>query len=272
MKKRHAVFILILAILTISCDNKPQYNEVTKEESKVIAEQHIKQMKEYEQYKARSITQVSSTEARCPFCWKFVYEIEIERIQGFDRARSEVTVKEGEVISGTFELLEKEIKNFEDCKEGGGEIKDYYPRECATQQGIIFEEKVAPLTNTSEKGTAVANVSIRSSCIKGKPGGEVYFRLKSFFQEAEFQIKISSDEYKKIHSSAGSYEKFTPFSVCQDCPEGEFSLKPDKVYVLRVLFKNPGKVYSNEYLIDTRNESSLLEKECKEDKIIIKRW
>ncbi len=126
--------------------------------------------------------------------------------------------------------------------------------------------KFYPIT-TNEEGSAILNATVKPACV-GIVGGQVYFKVKSAPSSVVFQTKESpSEEFKDIYTiKPGLFEEYRLFSICPGCEKGDFSLKPNKVYLFRIKFDQTNVYnrieYSNEHIIDTTSGSDYMVNVC----------
>jgi hypothetical protein len=130
------------------------------------------------------------------------------------------------------------------------------------------EVDVPELVDTNEEGTVIETVTTMPACQSGYNGGEVYFKVGTVPDEITVQVKEAGGEYEDAFTRGGLYEQYLKFAICYPC-RGigvDFKLDEGKVYVLRLKFDQT-KVYnrteySNEHLIDTREDSEYMLKLC----------
>ncbi len=116
---------------------------------------------------------------------------------------------------------------------------------------------------TNEKDTSIINVKVNPAYVKGKNGGEVYFKIGVIPNDITFEIKEDiNQEYKEIYKMDGLFEKYKYFEICDECTGGaDFNLEKNKVYLFRLKFNMTvlDKVqYSNEHIINTNPESNYI--------------
>jgi len=111
MKFKHTVSFLILILVLICAagciedGNVSKFNETTMEESQQIAEDYVKKMHEYKDFDGRNLELVETLTARCPYCWSFEYEFDMqsEKDPGVvDMATATVLVQERGVVDVVF--------------------------------------------------------------------------------------------------------------------------------------------------------------------------
>lgn len=141
------------------------------------------------------------------------------------------------------------------------------------EDGRVYDDKescfyTAPseikLVKTNEKGTGILESSLVSSCIFSREGGSIYFKRGKISKTVDYEIKEGNGNYSSVYNMPGTYEGIVYFAVCSSCYYGDFTVKPDKIYVLRMRFDTyDGKVeYSNEYIIDTTENSDFMKDVC----------
>ncbi|MCK5139405.1 MAG: hypothetical protein KAK00_08450 [Nanoarchaeota archaeon] len=169
------------------------------------------------------------------------------------------------------EIIEKEVKVIEYVCSDGSVVDDISNCPIEESQPIeeVVEEKIVipELLTTNEEDTVIEEVTVDTACISGENGGKIFFKVGTVPSEIVFQIKEAGGEYSDVFIRGGVYEQFSYFAICDSCwgTQIDFKLKPDKVYVLRVVFDQTvynRTEYSNEHLIDTREESEYMTKIC----------
>ncbi|HUU74572.1 MAG TPA: hypothetical protein VMW63_00610 [Methanoregulaceae archaeon] len=73
---------------------------ITMDESRQIAEAYVKNMTEYTQYNGKNLRLAQTITLRCPYCWQFVYEFDMQSMKDpdvIDHIIVSVTVQEGKV-------------------------------------------------------------------------------------------------------------------------------------------------------------------------------
>ncbi|MBS3135479.1 hypothetical protein J4401_00800 [Candidatus Woesearchaeota archaeon] len=199
----------------------------------------------------------------CNMCWNFTYNIT-------GKGKAIVSVKAGNVTESVF--IQNTIASFEECESDGNQIKEYYPRVCIIDDKNFTETAISLINDTSNSTKALA---VSTICINGEKRGEIYFRTKNPMKGVEYQFKIHGKDYTPLLKYNESIiEKTVRFMICEDCKTSrysDFTLKPDKVYIFRLFFRSDG-IGSGEYLIDTREDSELMKKECKNEKIKLEKW
>jgi len=133
------------------------------------------------------------------------------------------------------------------------------------------KKHIAPVTfspvTTNEEGSAILNATVKPACV-GIIGGQVYFKVKSAPSSVVFQTKENpAEEFKDVYTiKPGLFEEYRLFSICPSCKKGDFSLKPDKVYLFRMKFDQTNVYnrieYSNEHIIDTTSGSDYMATDC----------
>jgi len=147
------------------------------------------------------------------------------------------------------------------------------PEQCAVETKKGTEPVKSPLVvidytpiTTNEDGTVIEKSEVKPTCV-GRIGGYVYFKIGTVPKSVTFQIKeYQETEFTDIHSFNGVYEKYKYFAVCDDCKKNDFQLEPGKYYIFRIMFDQTPVYdrieYSNEYIIDTREGSEIMDMEC----------
>lgn len=122
------------------------------------------------------------------------------------------------------------------------------------------------LENTNEENTVIETVTFRPACISGINGGEIFFRSGTIPTRIKVQAKEVDSEYEEFFTKAGLFEGYIQFAICDKCYKGAFKLEPDKVYIVRLEFDQRAIYdrleYSNEHLVDTREDSEFMTKTC----------
>jgi hypothetical protein len=179
-------------------------------------------------------------------------------------------------------VVEKEVKKYV-CTDGSiaddpadCEAEDVYTEEPVVDEGIDEESQYVgaieiPELNTSSKNdnlheNVILNVSLQPTCTKGVNGGSLYYEIDNA-AVTTVQVKEVGKEYEDVLTIPLSYgRRYKYFGICNDCYAGEFRIKPDTAYILRLKFDQTpvyGRYeYSNEYLIDTRADSDYMSKIC----------
>jgi len=152
---------------------------------------------------------------------------------------------------------------------------------CEDQRVVDFEDDCyavatdfSPIT-TNEEGTPIKFVNLRPFCVDYSYGGNLYFSINRVSSNISVQVKTSpADEYQTVYIIPGTDSANKFFSFCDKCYKGDFRLKPDKVYLMRLAFdvtkksqyafeKYPQEVYySNEHVIDARSGGSYAKVDC----------
>ncbi|CAD6493560.1 MAG: Chagasin family peptidase inhibitor I42 [Candidatus Argoarchaeum ethanivorans] len=119
MKFKHIVSFLI-PILILICSagciddgDVSKFNETIMEESQQIADDYVKKMHEYKDFDGRNLELVETLTARCPYCWSFKYEFDMQSekdIEVVDRATATILVQEGKVVDVVFSAGMKDEK------------------------------------------------------------------------------------------------------------------------------------------------------------------
>jgi hypothetical protein len=77
----------------------------TIEESQIIAENHIKDSFQYREYNGRNLRHISTDIMRCPSCWTFHYEFDVDAEglpEGVYGYQAKIPVIEGKVTNPIF--------------------------------------------------------------------------------------------------------------------------------------------------------------------------
>ena len=266
LMKRHMLFFIMAAFLLSSCTKEQEAVSGNNPMQDSLNVAFVYMKSSYADYGEKDIFLAVIPRGSCFYCWNFTFDLRKEGI-----AESHVTLEllGDRIIGASYAQDKKEAYGFEECLKEGYEIKEYYPRECITPGGARFYENVTG--PRVEQNPAFQNVSIIPTCMKGKNAGEIHYNAKIPSGTMVFQTRILGKEYEDKLTKAGT-SGYISFSICEGCSEGEFSLLPDKAYIFRI--RTDGKIrgFSNEYLIDTRNTSEFLTKDCKEEKINLRRW
>ena len=122
---------------------------------------------------------------------------------------------------------------------------------------------LVPIT-TNEEGTYIEVSSVEPACREGVISGESYFKSGRLAQTFDIQVKESNTDFSTVYSHKGIFQRYSYFRICDDCTHNDdFTLKPGHVYLLRIKFSYDGKTeLSNEHLIDLRQGSDFMKKEC----------
>lgn len=151
----------------------------------------------------------------------------------------------------------KEVLN-EDCPI----CKDTIKYVCADGRVVLDQLEcfnapidLVPVT-TNENGTNyVGEVRVKSACIKGIKGGEIYFKVLSVPKKIVFEVKKNGEsDFKSVYESAGLFNNYNHFAICDSCKvDANFKLEENTAYLFRIRFVyTTGDQVSNEHLIDTR--------------------
>lgn len=172
----------------------------------------------------------------------------------------------------------------QDNKVADNPVKEEKPQAINEQNtSEIIEKKkeyvIPELVTTNEINSHIEKITVRPACVRSVNGGEIYYKVKGSPSGIIFQIKQDDLKFQDVFKKQGTYEGYARFAICDACGKGDFKagdfeLKPDEIYVLRVKFNQTllyGKFeFSNEYLIDTRNSSEYMLKPCKSENIYMK--
>ncbi len=181
----------------------------------------------------------------------------------FDEA-SKIVITETEQ-----KIVEKEVKKFV-CSDGSI-VTDASNCPIEESQPIVEDEEIVipNLVETNEEGTVIETFIAEPACPSGLNGGMIYFDVGSIAANISFQVKEGGGEYSDVFTlDRGLYERYTYFAICDKCrgTQLDFKLKPDKVYIMRVKFDQTPLYdrieYTNEYLIDAREDSEYMLKLC----------
>jgi len=134
--------------------------------------------------------------------------------------------------------------------------------ECETIPEAELDTDFEPIL-TNEKDTSIVKVTVTPAYVKGKNGGEVYFKIGVIPNDVIFEIKEDiNQEYKEIYKMDGLFDQYKYFEICDECKGGaDFNLEKNKVYLFRLKFNMTvlDKVqYSNEHIINTNPESNYI--------------
>lgn len=103
--------------------------------SQQIAVDYVKNMEEYTNYEGRNLKLVNTMTLRCPYCWSFTYQFDIQSMKNasvVDEAKVRVIVQEGKVVE-VFSAVGK--KNSDDKPE-----RSVYVSELLTEP--VYDEQV----------------------------------------------------------------------------------------------------------------------------------
>lgn len=142
--------------------------------------------------------------------------------------------------------------------------------DCPVEEKAEEEEKleIPELDKNNEEGTVIEEVRLETACPNAVGGVRVYYKVGTVPSNMIFQLKEVGEEYENILDLKGLYQGDNYFAICDDCfgSQIDHKLEEDKVYIFRIMF-NQSRVYdryeySNEYLIDTREDSKFMLKMC----------
>ena len=169
-------------------------------------------------------------------------------------------------ICDSDEVVQEKSANVE--IEGTVPPPEIQPEKPAVEEPPVQPEKIEipELITNNEAGTVINEVSLRPACLKGSHGGEIFFKVGTVPSSIKVNVKESGKSYESVFTRPGLYDGYIYFAICDNCYDGDFQLKPGKVYVIDLEF-NQTKVYdrieySNEHLIDTRPDSDYMKKYC----------
>ena len=96
---------------------------------------------------------------------------------------------------------------------------------------------------------------------------KIYYPNIVALEDVSFEVKESVDgEYKEVYKTNGLFDKHAYFEICNTCSkDADFNLAKDSVYLFRIRFNMTvlNKIYySNEHIIDTREDSDYMTKKC----------
>ncbi len=129
---------------------------------------------------------------------------------------------------------------------------------------------ILPKTN-NEVGTVIENVTVKPTCVNGRNGGFVFFKVGTIPKNVVFEIKEEDTSYEEKYSFSGLLTKYKYFTICDkedvSCKSaGDFYIEKNKIFLFRVVFDQTsryGKLeYSNEHIIDTTSDSEYLSEKC----------
>jgi hypothetical protein len=172
------------------------------------------------------------------------------------------------------EIIEKEVKVKEYVCSDGSIVDD--TSKCPIDESKPLEEEpdyeTPTLAADNEENTWIETVTVEPACPNAVNGGKIFFKVGTLPSEIKVEVKEVGKPYEAVFTRTGIYEQFQYFAICERCrgAQLDFKLKPDKLYVLRMMFnqtKAPktgtdGIDYSNEHLIDTREDSDYMLKIC----------
>ncbi|MBR9699212.1 hypothetical protein GOV09_02035 [Candidatus Woesearchaeota archaeon] len=159
-------------------------------------------------------------------------------------------------------ILEKEIVKYV-CENGTVVTRI----EACIVENTEREAVIPTLATANEENTLIEEVAVEPACKAGINGGEIFFKVGTVPSDIAYEIREFDGEYEDYSSHDGLYQRFTSFAICDDCTgkDADFKLNEGTVYVLRLRFNQTvyNRVeYSNEHLIDTRDESIFMKKRC----------
>jgi len=159
-------------------------------------------------------------------------------------------------------IVEKKVREYV-CTDGS--IVDN-TKKCPVEIPEPKLQTLPTLVTNNEVGTVIEEVKLRPACSQGENAGEIFFKVGTVPSSVVVEVRESDGEYEEVHSRSGLYDGFMYFGICDDCYKGEFTLKKEMLYVLRLKFDQTNVYsrveYSNEHLIDTRASSNYLTKVC----------
>lgn len=113
--KSHSTFSLLLAVVCIfavvsgciesNSKNSNNLNETSKEESRQIAEDYVRDLKSYKTYNLTEPVLTGTRDLNCSSCWQFVYKFDLISEKDpsvVDTATVTVTVIEGEIVDTVY--------------------------------------------------------------------------------------------------------------------------------------------------------------------------
>ncbi|AKB79395.1 hypothetical protein MSHOH_2912 [Methanosarcina horonobensis HB-1 = JCM 15518] len=113
--KNYSIFYLLLIIVCVfavisGCtesndENNNELNETTKEESRQIAENYVRDLDSYKTYNLTEPVLIEAKDLNCFSCWQFTYEFDLvseKDLSVVDTATVTVTVIEGEIVDNVY--------------------------------------------------------------------------------------------------------------------------------------------------------------------------